>query len=234
MNKKITSSVLAALMMAGLSSTTTFAAMDKGTVVIGNKAFDFEYANDPLNASEITDAIVTGGGVYVKNFSGDWVNNQTGTEVLASVIPAVVYKSATETVNFNPADTDATPVLETLSYTIGQAKTATKDANGDFKVSLAGLSNTAMFTTLTLEANKKASVKIDFNGMSKTVTTNDSGDVTIVVANLLGGLDTNADGISVGSLKNILTFTDGTGKITATLKDEAGNEKITIINISAN
>ncbi|HEY8890076.1 MAG TPA: Ig-like domain-containing protein [Clostridium sp.] len=115
MNKKIISSILTALMIAGSTSLTAFAAMNKGTVVIGHNAFDLEYANDPSNFNEITDAIVAGGEVYVKGFDGIWSDNNTGLEVSASIIPAVVYKSATETTNFAAQDKDV--VSEALKVT---------------------------------------------------------------------------------------------------------------------
>ncbi|MBZ9625202.1 cell wall-binding repeat-containing protein [Clostridium sp. FP2] len=111
MNKKITSSALAALMIAGSTSFTAFAAMSNGTVVIGNKAFDLAYANDAKNLTEITAAMVAGGAVYVKNFEGNWINNLTGTTVAASVIPSVTYKNATGVVTSYPAeDKDAAAV----------------------------------------------------------------------------------------------------------------------------
>ena len=108
MNKKIITSVLAALMIAGSTSFTAFAAMTNGTVVIGTKAFDLNYANDATHAAEIGAAIVAGGGVYVKDFTGKWINNTTGAVVDASVIPAVTYKSATGVVtDFAVGDKDA-------------------------------------------------------------------------------------------------------------------------------
>ena len=115
MNKKITSSALAALMIAGSTSFSALASMSNGTVVIGNKAFDLAYANDPSNAEEITSAIVAGGAVYVKDFEGNWIDNTTGLSVNASLIPAVVYKNATGETNFNAGDKDAASTLEVKS-----------------------------------------------------------------------------------------------------------------------
>ena len=114
MNKKITSSILAALMIAGTTSFSAFAAMSNGTVVIGTKAFDLAYANDPINLTEITNAIVDGGVVYVKDFNGNWINNLTGEATLTSNIPAVIYKNSTKIVNFDGADKDIS-VGESLS-----------------------------------------------------------------------------------------------------------------------
>ncbi|MBX4271822.1 leucine-rich repeat domain-containing protein [Clostridium estertheticum] len=106
MNKKITSSVLVALMIAGSTSFSAFAAMPTGTVVIGTKAFDLTYANNSANASEISAAMVDGGSVYLKDFNGDWIDNIKGSKVAASLIPAVTYKSASGTSNFGASDTD--------------------------------------------------------------------------------------------------------------------------------
>ncbi|MCB2300567.1 leucine-rich repeat domain-containing protein [Clostridium tagluense] len=108
MNKKITSSVLVALMIAGSTSFSAFAAMPTGVVVIGTKAFDLIYANNSANISDITASIAAGGSVYVKNFEGNWIDNTTGNIVQASVIPTVVYKNAAGVItNFDAADTDA-------------------------------------------------------------------------------------------------------------------------------
>ncbi|MBU3159833.1 hypothetical protein KPL37_08720 [Clostridium frigoris] len=104
MNKKITSTALAALMIAGSTSFSAFAAMADGTVVIGTKAYDMAYANDPANATEITAAIVAGGTVYFKDFNGNWVDNVTGAAINASVIPAVTYTNASGTTQIGAGD----------------------------------------------------------------------------------------------------------------------------------
>jgi hypothetical protein len=117
MNKKITSSVLAAVMIAGTTSFSAFAAMTSGTVVIGTKAFDLAYANDPAHAAEITNAVVAANGViFVKDFEGNWIDNNTNAKVLASAIPAVTYKSATgvET-KFDAMDKDTVSTLAVSS-----------------------------------------------------------------------------------------------------------------------
>ncbi|MBU3174120.1 Ig-like domain-containing protein [Clostridium estertheticum] len=106
MNKKITSSVLVALMIAGSTSFSAFAAMPTGTIVIGTKAFDLTYANNSANASEISAAMLDGGSVYFKDYNGDWIDNIKGSKVAASLIPAVTYKNRTGTSNFAASDTD--------------------------------------------------------------------------------------------------------------------------------
>ncbi|MPQ33234.1 hypothetical protein E4V42_17570 [Clostridium estertheticum] len=112
MNKKITSSALAALIIAGSASFTAFAAMDNGTVVIGDKAFDLAYANDSINDPEITSAVIAGGAIYVKDFNGNWINNVTGETTSAGIIPAVVYKNTKGETKFDAADTSVTAIKE--------------------------------------------------------------------------------------------------------------------------
>ena len=107
MNKKITTSVLAALMIAGTTSFSAFASMASGTVVIGAKAYDLEYANTAANISEINTQVVAGGTIYIKDFEGKWFNNATGLAVDASVIPAVTYKNATGETSYDAGDQDA-------------------------------------------------------------------------------------------------------------------------------
>ncbi|MBW9172492.1 hypothetical protein K2F43_14880 [Clostridium estertheticum] len=87
MKKKITSSFIIALMIAGITSSSAFATTANGSVVIGDKTFDLAYANDVRNSKEITNAIIEGGAIYVKDFSGNWIDNTTGKIVDASVMP---------------------------------------------------------------------------------------------------------------------------------------------------
>ncbi|MFT5874632.1 MAG: hypothetical protein ACI8WT_003602 [Clostridium sp.] len=107
MNKKIIGSVFAALLIAGSTFLTAVAAMPYGTVVMGDKAFDLGYANDLANVNEISSAIVAGGGVYVKDFSGNWIDNTTGNIVDDGVIPAAVYKNGdSDEIKYKAADGD--------------------------------------------------------------------------------------------------------------------------------
>lgn len=80
------------------SALTAFAAVPKGSVAIGDKAYDLNYANSTnrIIRSEIQQELVKGGAVYVKAFSGQWIDNVTRKvllpeEVLAR-IPALTYK----------------------------------------------------------------------------------------------------------------------------------------------
>ncbi|MCB2306074.1 hypothetical protein LGL08_05195 [Clostridium estertheticum] len=129
MNKKITSTALAALMIAGSTSFSAFAAMADGTVVIGTKAYDLAYANDPANATEIAAAVVAGGTVYVKDFNGNWIDNVKGTSVNASVIPAVTYTDAKGSTQIGAGD--ASTVAATTA-------TATNISAKSFKVTFNG------------------------------------------------------------------------------------------------
>jgi hypothetical protein len=91
----------AAIIITALSTVSVWKAsaasvqMPSGTVVIGSKAFDLSYANDPSNLTEITTAIVSGGQVYVKGFDAVWVSNTTSETIASSIIPSVTYKNAT-------------------------------------------------------------------------------------------------------------------------------------------
>ncbi|MBU3155319.1 hypothetical protein LL037_24455 [Clostridium estertheticum] len=313
MNKKIIGSFLAAVMIAGTTSISAFGAMGSGTVVIGTKAFDLSYANDPANFKEIASAIVDGGMVYVKNFDGKWINNINGLATAISSIPAVIYKNATEKISFDAADLETkvtttinsatkilaatqavikaeiskvqtdvdtantlvnalladttsskikadllsrlslikvtnvttpivttpsvditAPILNSVALTIGQSVSAIKDASGNFKVSLAAAKATDMFTAVNFNTSEKATVKVTCLGRSKTFTINDSGNLTIPVADLLGSYAPSAAGISVGTLKNYLSLLGNSITLNATLTDASGNASTKTIIIAAN
>ncbi|MBW9151372.1 PPC domain-containing protein [Clostridium estertheticum] len=55
--------------------------MPAGTVLIGTKSYTLEYADNSANSAEISNALVNGGDIYVKNFSGNWIDNLTGKTV---------------------------------------------------------------------------------------------------------------------------------------------------------
>ena len=96
--KKILCAALVIVALSTVSAWKTYAVsatMPNGTVVIGTKAFDLGYANDPKNLNEITAAIVAGGEVYVKGFDAKWVNNATFKTINPSIIPSVTYKNST-------------------------------------------------------------------------------------------------------------------------------------------
>ncbi|NNU75438.1 S1C family serine protease [Clostridium estertheticum] len=123
MNKKIIRSLFAAMIIAGSTYITTFGAMASGTVVIGNQAISLDYANDVANFTEISNDIVSGGLIYVKNFEGNWIDNVTGKTVSASIIPAVAYKGNNKVVNYGAQDKsidDTTQVAVTAELTAKQ------------------------------------------------------------------------------------------------------------------
>ncbi|MBU3213943.1 PPC domain-containing protein [Clostridium estertheticum] len=55
--------------------------MPAGTVLIGTKSYTLEYANNSANSSEINNALVNGGAIYVKDYSGNWIDNLTGKTI---------------------------------------------------------------------------------------------------------------------------------------------------------
>ncbi|MBX4264479.1 Ig-like domain-containing protein [Clostridium estertheticum] len=87
MKKNIIILLVAILMITSATSFSAFSITDNGTVLIGTKSFGLAYANDTANIIEITNAIVQGGAIYVKDFSGNWIDNNTGKSVDVSIIP---------------------------------------------------------------------------------------------------------------------------------------------------
>lgn len=74
----------------------TFAAIPDGTVVIGDKAYELNYANTEANESEIQTAILTSNNkVYVKDYNGFWIDNTSNRMIEASIVPSVIYKDRT-------------------------------------------------------------------------------------------------------------------------------------------
>ncbi|MBX4267465.1 Ig-like domain-containing protein [Clostridium estertheticum] len=194
MNKKITSSVLVALMIAGSTSFSAFAAMPTGTVVIGTKAFDLTYANNSANASEITAAMVDGGSVYFKDFNGDWIDNIKGSKVAASLMPAVIYKSTKGTTNFAASDIDTNTVATSVALSAMYANQLKETFNGKvadtskvvFTVKR-GTTPVTMFTTWN-DAKTEATLTYGDNLPEGTYTvgvmnnTTDIGSSTVAVA----------------------------------------------------
>ncbi|QGU95861.1 hypothetical protein GOM49_12810 [Clostridium bovifaecis] len=108
---KVTGVATAAFLIAGTTAFTAFAAMPTGTAVIGDKAFDLNYLNDPANVDEITAAMQAANfKVYVKGFDGAWIDNATETELKdLAAIPAVEYKNAKgEVTKYDAKDGDVT------------------------------------------------------------------------------------------------------------------------------
>jgi len=238
MNKKITSSALAALMIAGTTSFSAFAAMANGTVVIGDKAFDLAYANDAKNLAEITNAIVAGGAVYVKDFSGKWINNATGTAVDASVIPAVTYKNAAgvET-KFDAKDMDAVSVPSVVSVSAlnnNQAVVTFATEMGDVEAVNFTSDNGLSVIKAAVSATNKKEVKLTFN---QTFDDNETYKITVLGVKSLGGVElTTESAVSfkyeVSEISKITldktSFNSKTGEVSIldsiTIKDELGRD----------
>ncbi|MBU3102265.1 WG repeat-containing protein, partial [Clostridium sp. DSM 17811] len=142
MKKKVISSFIVALITVGASSISAFATTANGSVVIGSKSFDLAYANDTKNLTEITNAIVEGGAIYVKDFSGNWIDNNTGNTVDASVVsggqvsPAVVKSVVAINITKNIGEEYTLPTTVTASLVNGTTKTlsVTWDKVADTKV----------------------------------------------------------------------------------------------------
>lgn len=86
--------ILMSIMVLAFSSVVMAKAIPDFSVVIGSQAFALDYANDSGHVSEIRQAIVADGDVFVKA-GGNWYNNTTGLITDASRIPAVQYKDVT-------------------------------------------------------------------------------------------------------------------------------------------
>lgn len=131
MNKKklgkVTGVATASFLIAGTTAFTAFAAMPSGTAVIGDKAYDLNYVNDPANQEEITAAMVAADfKVYVKDFAGNWIVNETEAALTdLSVIPAVEYKAADGTATkYDAKDGDVTSAETALKVDSVSALTA--------------------------------------------------------------------------------------------------------------
>jgi len=243
MNKKITSSVLAALMVAGSTSFTAFAAMSNGTVVIGTKAFDLAYANDPANMTEITNAVVAANGaVYIKDFQGNWINNATGLTVAASVIPAVVYKDAKGvSTSFDAADNDqmagaaVVTAISANSFLVKFNVAPTDTSKVTFAVK--GSSGTAITTTATWNASKtEATVTSAYNLTADTYSVNVKNDTTdLGTSNVeisqqkVTKIDITSTVLSIAPISYVAgtstpTPTSGEGFATYLVKDQYGND----------
>jgi len=206
MNKKITSSVLAAVMIAGTTSFSAFAAMASGTVVIGNKAFDLAYANDPTNLAEITSAIVAGGAVYIKDFQGNWIDNTTGLAVNAYLIPAVVYKNAAGAVtNFDANDTDAVTTTSVVSVSAINAKTLEVKFN-----KAVDATDAAITTKYAVAGENITKAVVSEDGKTVTLTTSDELKVSNAKVTI-SPIKTKADlNVLTVEFNTLLTFTDTT------------------------
>jgi hypothetical protein len=115
--------------------------------------------------------------------------------------------------------TDTTaPVMEEASATIGGEKIVAARSGNTFTVSLAGRNNHDMFTALHLNVSEDASITFNLKGIYQVEKELKKGANTLFVSDLLGSLDSGEPGVSVSTVKNLLS------EISGELKDKAGNQ----------
>jgi hypothetical protein len=136
MRKLLSVSVLAALLIMLVASTTAFAEMPKGTLVMKNKAYSLNYAAMAESYNEILQAFQDAGyTLYYKNFAGNWEDSM-GNTVQKTSIPEVTYKDVgKEPVNYAAGDGEiVTSAMATVNYSFsrpGFLYTANVTVNGD-------------------------------------------------------------------------------------------------------
>jgi uncharacterized protein YcfL len=137
--KKIGTSVLAAVMLAGTTAMPALAAMPTQSVVIGEKAFSLEYANNVENIAQIREALTGNTDKIFVKFNNKWFNNDGSNLADTAVIPAVAYKSATEEKNFEAGDGEEASqgfnIVDISPVGVKKIKVAFSDAVDTDKVS---------------------------------------------------------------------------------------------------
>lgn len=116
--KKIRKVLAMAIVGATLFTMTAFAAnkIPNGSVILGDKAYGLDYANKKTNESEITQAVVNSRGkVYIKLFTGGYVDNTTLKPVEESQIKVGNYKDENGTVVIDDSTSENSDELEILS-----------------------------------------------------------------------------------------------------------------------
>lgn len=84
----------------GYAQIQSFDKIPSMTVLIGDVAYDLDYANDPANVDEILEQLEktaqAGQGIYIKDLSGSWIDNEDSKEVQESSIAVskVIYKDS--------------------------------------------------------------------------------------------------------------------------------------------
>ncbi|MBU3101572.1 MULTISPECIES: hypothetical protein [Clostridium] len=212
---------------------------DGGTDVFLKEGTDGKYysPSDKLNLQSAEVAkLLKAANVNLKDATAikTYIKNNAATIVAA--IKVETDKVATQTVDTTSYTTSTvenllSPILTAVSFEIEGTVAGIKDANGNFKVSLANKNDTDMLSAINLFVNEKSTMKITVKGMTRTITTNDSGEATILVSDLFGG-NSQVTGISVGTIKNELT--GDSGVITVAITDVARNEKMATITVTSN
>ncbi|WLR50676.1 hypothetical protein LC040_15625 [Bacillus tianshenii] len=93
-----------------------YAEMPNSTVVVGENAFNLNYANDPNNFNEIKSHLFQSPApkVYIKAPNGVWFNNDASKLNNISLIPSVTYTDGVTQTSYEAGDgneiADSTPV----------------------------------------------------------------------------------------------------------------------------
>lgn len=210
-------------MLVATTSFSAFAAMPNGTVVIGTKAFDLTYANNSANVADITAAIVAGGSIYVKDFSGNWIDNSTGVTISASVIQGVVYKSDTGVVtNYDAGDKDyiATITVESVS--------AINAINVDYGTAAA---NVTLPAKITLNLSNKTTKEVDVTWKSTNYDGNKIATYTFIGTYVL---PTGVIGIMPVVTASVVVVADqANAAVSLVVKDSPGTSYKTLGTIKA-
>ncbi len=112
----------------------------------------------------------------------------------------------------------------------GQAIPAVQTAENEYSASIKGLQDTEMFTDISINATADAAnATFSFLMNSKTFDFT-NGLATANISEILGELDSQQDGVSVGKLKEQMGLYGG--KISGTLVDYSGNEREIVLQVT--
>jgi len=131
MGKRLVKNVMtgmAILSALGISATPVFASIPNGTVVFGDgKAYDLTYANSAANVPTILQEVTNNKSIWVNNFSGALIDNNTGLTVPATTAPATMqYTNQTGVVTtITPTPPAAAVAVASVSVVNATTVTAT-------------------------------------------------------------------------------------------------------------
>ena len=127
-------------------------------------------------------------------------------------------------------DVDAPKVSSVELMIGGQAIPAVQTAENEYSASIKGLQDTDMFTDISINASADAAnATFSFLMNSKTFDFT-NGLATANISEILGELDSQQDGVSVGKLKEQMSLYGG--KISGTLVDYSGNEREIVLRVT--
>lgn len=93
--RKIVGGTLLAMTVIATSAS-AITEVPNGSVILGSKSYSLDYVNDPRNEAEISEAFAAANfKIYVRLFSGEYVDNATESPVSASLIKPTTYKDST-------------------------------------------------------------------------------------------------------------------------------------------